>query len=118
MHYQLASVVAAIRLLSMLLLIFFHGNLGQVPPSRMWSTVSSSTDNKMTARQRRLRFMLELGLNFGVPPFAVNANRMTTGDYRSEVYLPGPEEFQQLRLARRKFGFGLGKRTLRVVRLS
>ncbi|OWA51869.1 hypothetical protein BV898_16331 [Hypsibius exemplaris] len=111
-------MVVAIRLLSLLLLILLHGTLGQIPPSQMRSTVSSSTDNSNVVRQRKLRFMLELGLNIGVPSFAVNANKMATGDGRWEVYLPNPEEYQQLQLARRKFGFGLGKRTVRVVRPS
>ncbi|OWA51866.1 hypothetical protein BV898_16328 [Hypsibius exemplaris] len=111
-------MVVAIRLLSLLLFIFLHGTLGQIPPSRMRSTVSSSTDNNIIVRQRRLRFMLELGLNIGVPPFAVDANKMATGDGRWEVYLPDSEEYQKLRLARRRFGFGLGKRTVRVVRPS
>ncbi|OWA51868.1 hypothetical protein BV898_16330 [Hypsibius exemplaris] len=81
----------------------------------MRSTVSFSTDNNIIVRQKKLRFMLELGLNFGVHPFALDANRMTTGDGRWEVCLPNPEEYEKLRLARQKFGFGLGKRTARVV---
>ncbi|OWA51871.1 hypothetical protein BV898_16333 [Hypsibius exemplaris] len=128
MYHQLASMVAAVKLLSLLLLILPYGTLGQVPPSWMRSTGNSSRESSITVRQRKLRFLLELGLNFGMTPiavnanrmtpFAVNANRMTTSDVRREIYLPDPEEFQQLRLARRKFGFGLGKRTLRVVRPS